>query len=78
MKKVTMWIASLAVLAAGALQAQDVTGDWLGTIKAGAAEIRGALHISKAPMAASSRLLTSSIREPTAYRSGRSHCRIRS
>jgi len=31
-----LWIASLAVLlAGGALNAQEVTGDWLGTLKAG-------------------------------------------
>ena len=48
MKKIAVWIAALMALTGGALSAQDVTGDWLGTLKAGPAEIRVALHISKA------------------------------
>lgn len=49
MKRMTLWIASLAItLAGGSLNAQEVTGDWLGTLKAGPLEIRVALHISKA------------------------------
>ena len=38
-----------ALLAATALQAQtpDVTGDWQGTLKVGAAELRLVLHITK-------------------------------
>ena len=38
-----------ALLAATALQAQtpDVTGDWQATLKAGAAELRLVLHITK-------------------------------
>jgi len=48
MKRIALWIAALAVSTGSALKAQDVTGDWLGTLKAGPAEIRVALHISKA------------------------------
>jgi len=48
MRKIALWIATMAVSAGGALHAQDVIGDWLGTLKAGPAEIRVALHISKA------------------------------
>jgi hypothetical protein len=45
----TWWIASLAsVLAGGALNAQEVTGDWLGTLSVNGVELRLALHISKA------------------------------
>jgi len=43
-----LWIAASAVSAGIALNAQDVAGDWLGTLKAGPTEIRVALHISKA------------------------------
>jgi hypothetical protein len=38
----------LALCATGALHAQDVSGDWMGTLKAGPAELRLALHITKA------------------------------
>lgn len=49
MKRMTWWIASLAsVLAGGALNAQEVTGDWLGTLSVNGVELRLALHISKA------------------------------
>lgn len=37
-----------AFAATTAARAQDVTGDWLGTLKAGGVELRVALHISKA------------------------------
>jgi hypothetical protein len=48
MKKTALWIAALLALTGSALNAQDVAGDWLGTLKAGPLEIRVALHISKA------------------------------
>jgi fermentation-respiration switch protein FrsA (DUF1100 family) len=49
MKKTTLWISVLAAVLAGrVLNAQDITGDWLGTLSAGGAELRLALHISKA------------------------------
>ncbi len=49
MKRMTWWIASLAsVLAGGALNAQEVTGDWLGTLSVNGVELRLVLHISKA------------------------------
>jgi hypothetical protein len=48
MRKMALWIAASAVSAGIALNAQDVAGDWLGTLKAGPTEIRVALHISKA------------------------------
>lgn len=38
---------ALAALMGNALYAQDVTGDWQGTIKAGPAELRIQLHITK-------------------------------
>jgi hypothetical protein len=47
MKKIALWITALAVVTGSALNAQDVTGDWLGKISAGGAELRVALHISK-------------------------------
>ena len=37
-----------ALLAASALYAQDVAGDWQGTLKAGGAELRVVFHIIKA------------------------------
>jgi hypothetical protein len=42
------WLSAVAFLAAGALNAQNVAGDWLGAIKAGPAELNIALHITKA------------------------------
>jgi len=49
MKRMTFWIASLAILlASGALNAQEVTGDWLGTLSTNGVELHLALHISKA------------------------------
>jgi hypothetical protein len=38
---------ALAALTGNALHAQDVTGDWQGTIKAGPAELRIQIHITK-------------------------------
>jgi serine-type D-Ala-D-Ala carboxypeptidase/endopeptidase len=48
MKKIALWIAALAVVTSGALNAQEVVGDWLGTLAAGGVELHLALHISKA------------------------------
>jgi hypothetical protein len=49
MKRMTLWVASLAVVLAGsAVNAQEVTGDWLGTLSANGVELHLALHISKA------------------------------
>jgi uncharacterized protein len=46
MRKLTVF-AVLAGLAASALYAQEVAGDWQGTLSAGGAELRLVLHISK-------------------------------
>ena len=40
-------VGAMAALTASALYAQDVTGDWQGTITAGPAELRIQLHITK-------------------------------
>jgi len=45
--KAILLIAVLAGLTETTLHAQDATGDWQGTLKAGGAEIRVAVHISK-------------------------------
>jgi uncharacterized protein (TIGR03435 family) len=45
-KKVMLWIVALAVLAGGALRAQDLTGNWQGTLKAGK-DLRMILVVSK-------------------------------
>ena len=42
-------LATMFFLAASALHAQDITGDWQGTLSAGGAELRLVLHIVKAP-----------------------------
>jgi pimeloyl-ACP methyl ester carboxylesterase len=42
-------IAALTFLAAGGATAQDIAGDWQGTLSAGGAELRLVLHITKAP-----------------------------
>ena len=47
MKKLAMMIVILASTVFIA-KAQDVVGDWQGTLKAGGAELRLALHITKA------------------------------
>ena len=41
-------ILAILLLAAGIAHAQDITGDWQGTLNAGAAELRLVLHITKA------------------------------
>ena len=47
MTKTLLLIAALAGLTGSSLQAQDATGDWQGTLKAGPSEIRVVVHISK-------------------------------
>jgi fermentation-respiration switch protein FrsA (DUF1100 family) len=42
-------VAALVLLAACLAQAQDIAGDWQGTLNAGGAELRLVLHITKAP-----------------------------
>lgn len=46
MKKLVLWIAAVAVLAGGALRAQDLTGNWQGTLKADK-DLRMILVVSK-------------------------------
>ncbi|HEY4356742.1 MAG TPA: TIGR03435 family protein [Acidobacteriaceae bacterium] len=46
MKKLMLWIVALAMLAGGALRAQDLTGNWQGTLKAGK-DLRMILVVSK-------------------------------
>ena len=48
MKKMVM-LALVWLACAGAAAAQDVTGDWQGTLHVGSAELRLVLHVSKAP-----------------------------
>ena len=38
MKKLTLWMMALAALPGSALQAQNITGNWQGTLQAGAAK----------------------------------------
>src|SRR3712207_5060843 len=45
MTKKTMWVTILLLLVTGTLYAQDITGDWQGTLKAG--EMRVIIRISK-------------------------------
>ncbi len=46
MKKIILLVASIAFLISPAL-AQEINGDWTGTLKVGAAELRVALHITR-------------------------------
>ncbi len=46
MRKFMMWVAGTAMLAAGALHAQDISGNWQGTLQAGKG-LRTILKISK-------------------------------
>jgi hypothetical protein len=46
MKKLLL-IGALAALLGGALRAQDIAGDWKGTLKAGPVELRIGLHFTK-------------------------------
>ncbi len=43
-----LWDAALATLLTGTLRAQDISGDWQGTLKAGPQELRTILQITKA------------------------------
>ncbi|MGD1078140.1 MAG: hypothetical protein ABR881_07455 [Candidatus Sulfotelmatobacter sp.] len=47
MKKL-LAVSALLFLSAGLAQAQDIAGDWQGTLSAGGAELRLVLHITKA------------------------------
>ncbi len=40
MKKLTLWMMALAALPASALQAQDISGNWQGTLQAGQQKVR--------------------------------------
>jgi hypothetical protein len=44
-----MGVTALIFLAAGVSRAQDIAGDWQGTLSAGGQELRLVLHITKAP-----------------------------
>ena len=43
-----LWVAALATLLTGTLYAQDITGNWQGTLKAGPQELRTILQVTKA------------------------------
>jgi hypothetical protein len=40
MKKLTLWMMALAALLGSALQAQNITGNWQGTLQAGPQKVR--------------------------------------
>ena len=40
MKKLTLWMMALAALLGSALQAQNITGNWQGTLQAGPQKMR--------------------------------------
>jgi hypothetical protein len=40
MKKLTLWMMAFAVLLGSALQAQNITGNWQGTLLAGLQKVR--------------------------------------
>src|SRR4051794_3802485 len=46
MRKLMMWVAGSVLLAGGALQAQDLSGNWQGTLQAGKG-LRTVLKVSK-------------------------------
>jgi uncharacterized protein (TIGR03435 family) len=48
MKKLMVWIIALSVFSGGALLAQDITGNWQGTLQAPNRELRTLIKISKA------------------------------
>jgi len=48
MRKSSLWIWALAALLGSALHAQDISGDWQGTLKAGPQDLRLILKIAKA------------------------------
>ena len=45
MKKLTLWMMALAVLQGSALQAQNITGNWQGTLQAGPQKLRIVLRL---------------------------------
>src|SRR5271169_6340019 len=47
MRNKMRWIIPLAALLGATLCAQDISGDWQGTLKTGAAQLRVVLHIVK-------------------------------
>jgi non-heme chloroperoxidase len=47
MKTKTLWIGAFFAMFGGALCAQDLGGDWQGSIKAGAVELRVIIHVEK-------------------------------
>lgn len=47
MKRYAMWVGALAMLFGTTLSAQDIAGDWQGTLKAGSQELRVLLAIDK-------------------------------
>jgi uncharacterized protein (TIGR03435 family) len=48
MKKLTLWMMALAVLPGSALQAQNITGNWQGTLQAGERKVRIVFKIAPA------------------------------
>lgn len=47
MKQMMLWIGVISFIFASTLRAQDITGDWHGTLKAGGTSLRLVLHIAK-------------------------------
>ena len=45
--RMTLWVGALATMLGSALYAQDIGGDWQGTLKAGLQEIRLVVKIRK-------------------------------
>ncbi len=48
MKHAAISVTAVVLLALGCAQAQDIVGDWRGSLKAGGAELRLVLHVTKA------------------------------
>ena len=46
MKKLTLWMIALAVLMGSTLQAQNITGDWQGTLQPGQQKVRIVFRIA--------------------------------
>ena len=47
MRRITLWIGALAMLLRSTLNAQDISGDWQGTLRVGAANLRVILNLAK-------------------------------
>lgn len=47
MRNKTLWIAVLTALFGAAIHAQDIAGDWQGTLKVGSQELRQVVHIAR-------------------------------